>query len=386
MLPCVCKKEFNMARRKKKNTIRSAKALDEKYLGTEPVLNDNPSDADLINAFNWYRYFCDSEKSKKFILQWMKENTRPATDIKLINKVSKHDITKVGISTGWLARIMFQGTTLQEDTLSIFENNIEALKTIGKTYIDESKKEKEEKTDLAPAISIQARTKLKGLAVLDVIEESYYKNEDLDAYQHLQANNITSAVATIALDKFEKHKEEVVLAYTKKNEQCVEAYENVPRRELKKMMVKLEDIVSGIDRYVLNSKKTRKPRKKKETPITKLVEKMKYKTSDKELKLESIDPVKIIGCDRLIVYNTKYRSITILSSDKPEGLTVKGTTIQNFGSNSQSRKLRKPEDVLDLLLKATKAKSVKIVNSLTTKPSKANGRINKDTILLKVYK
>ena len=45
--------------RKKRNVIRSAKQLDEKWLGSEPILANEPSQSDLISAFNWYRYFCE---------------------------------------------------------------------------------------------------------------------------------------------------------------------------------------------------------------------------------------------------------------------------------------------------------------------------------------
>ena len=190
----------------------------------------------------------------------------------------------------------------------------------------------------------------------------------------------------MVMEKFEAYVEEVKLAYEKKDEQCVEAYSNYKKGELGKLLKTINDCVSDLERYALNAKKMRKPRKKKETPITKLIEKLKFQQTDKALQLESIEPTKIIGTDRLVVYNTKTRMASFYNADTPKGLSVKGTTLQGFAKNSQSRKLRKPQDVLDVLLKSTKAKSVKVMNSLTTKPTVPNGRLNSDTILLKVFK
>jgi hypothetical protein len=47
--------------------------------------------------------------------------------------------------------------------------------------------------------------------------------------------------------------------------------------------------------------------------------------------------------------------------------------------------LRKPDEWLSSMSKITKAKARKALQDLKTKQSEANGRINADTIILKVY-
>jgi len=48
--------------------------------------------------------------------------------------------------------------------------------------------------------------------------------------------------------------------------------------------------------------------------------------------------------------------------------------------------LRKPEDILTEIGKTTKARVAKVFIDIKTKEALANGRLNEDTIILKVFK
>lgn len=367
--------------KKKRNTIRSAKQLDEKYLGREPILANEPDQSALISAFNWYRYFCDAEKGKQFLIELLKQEKRK-DEMKLVKKASKTDITSTGISLAWLARIKFQGTVLCPRTQDTFDSGLKNLLV----RVQKNTKPVVEDKEPKKVVSVQTRMKLKSYEIVADLEDALDAGEKFSCYEYLQSNKVSSPLAMLVLDKFEAYAQEVELAYTKKDEQCVEAYKNYKKGELNKMFKTLSEYVSDLERYALNAKKLRKPRKKKETPITKMIEKLKYQETEKNLQLVSIEPTKIIGIDRLIVFNTKYKTITFYNADTPKGLSVKGTTLQGFSKSSQTRKLRKPKEVLDVILKSTKAKSVRVMNSLTTKPSTPTGRLNDNTILLKVFK
>ena len=99
----------------------------------------------------------------------------------------------------------------------------------------------------------------------------------------------------------------------------------------------------------------------------------------------SIPPVKIIGSIRLFTFNTKYKVLTEYVTENPKGFEVKGTTLQNFDKvNSRSTKLRKPDMFLPIALTKTIKQIDKEWDKLTTKTTVPNGRINSDTILLRV--
>jgi hypothetical protein len=98
-----------------------------------------------------------------------------------------------------------------------------------------------------------------------------------------------------------------------------------------------------------------------------------------------VSPEKMVGADQLYLFNTKTRQMKYLVSDRRNGFEVKGSTIIGFDvKNSFKKMLRKPEDYIATLAKATKSKALKELRSLKTKESETDGRINRDTIILKV--
>jgi hypothetical protein len=64
---------------------------------------------------------------------------------------------------------------------------------------------------------------------------------------------------------------------------------------------------------------------------------------------------------------------------------VKGSTIQNFKEDiSIGKRLRKPKETLDDLLAAGKVKLRQLLSNLSTKESALTGRINSDTIIVRI--
>jgi len=101
----------------------------------------------------------------------------------------------------------------------------------------------------------------------------------------------------------------------------------------------------------------------------------------------SVNPTDIIGADQLWTYNTKLKKLTKYNSLGPSGLQVKGTSIIGFDVETSScKRLRKPDETLQKVLGAGKIALRKILEEVKTVASKPNGRINSDTILLRVIK
>ena len=128
----------------------------------------------------------------------------------------------------------------------------------------------------------------------------------------------------------------------------------------------------------------RSPRKAKAKTPEKLVKRLNYMQEFKDLKIKSIDPTDIIGATSLWVYNTKYRILTNYKSDT--GLSVKGSTLLNISDDSVGKKVRKPEMVVPTILSLGKVPLKKVLDDLTTSQIQPNGRINKDTIILRAIK
>ena len=177
-------------------------------------------------------------------------------------------------------------------------------------------------------------------------------------------------------------------------EQLKEGYAHLKKADIKKLRQAIEALMTELDFIIEQAKATRKPRKAKPKSATKLVEKLKYLKTDDKHSLASINPTDIIGANELWVFNVKTRKIGkyVAANIDPKGmkrdgsgLSVKGTTIQGFDeAQSIQKTLRKPEEQLKEFKSAGKVALRKFLDEIKTVDIKLNGRINQDTILLKV--
>jgi len=173
-------------------------------------------------------------------------------------------------------------------------------------------------------------------------------------------------------------------AYYKRCEQAVEGYSHIKRPELNRRIKECNAMLEDLDRIKAAKKAVRKTNK---TPsLEKQVSKVKYKKEDNDFKIVSINPAQIVGKTHLLCFNTKTRKLIEYKTESTDGFIISGTTLKNINSESRAWTLRKPMDILPQALSSTPKQFEKLVKEITTKPSVPNGRINGDTILLRVLK
>ena len=166
---------------------------------------------------------------------------------------------------------------------------------------------------------------------------------------------------------------------------AVEGYSYLRKPQLNRIVANFEKMIDGATTHS-KVKSTRRPRVKRPKAADKQVARLKYCQEDDTYSLQSIDPISIPFSQRVYVFNTKYRQLSIYYSSTPSGFSVKGTSIKEFDPDkSITMTLRKPEDVLPLILSGTVRKIDNLLKTLKTKPRKANGRINNNTVLLKAF-
>jgi hypothetical protein len=78
--------------------------------------------------------------------------------------------------------------------------------------------------------------------------------------------------------------------------------------------------------------------------------------------------------------------LTCFDATAPAGFSIKGTTLQGYDDKAIAKKLRKPEDVLPKVLSGGKRVLNRVMVDINSKEQKANGRLNKYMILLKVVR
>ena len=174
-------------------------------------------------------------------------------------------------------------------------------------------------------------------------------------------------------------------AYYKRDADAVEGYAHLKRSDLNHRIKSCQDMLLDLDKIQSAAKANRKVRKPKIKSADKQVARVQYKKEDHNYKLVSINPILLVGSKRLYTFNTKYKVLIEYCTQSANGFEISGSTIKNFDKvNSREIKLRKPDEFLPIVLKKTIKQIDTEWSKLTTKTIKTNGRINKETILLRV--
>lgn len=382
---------------KKQKTIRG-KFADEKYLGQEPDLRGEVTNAQIISAYNWYNYFYDGDQAKVWIIEYLKEFNKTEKElIKNVNRINSN----LCRTSGWNCRILLLGGNLPQDLQDRNIARIKALASRADTGCSTStstsgnevigKEEDGIEKEVKQVISVQERVTNRANDLIADIEghlDNFYRNGTMfKPVDWLSAQDVKPMIAQKIADYYKPLYAEIFDALNGKNDQLREAYASWKKPKLKIYMEFVKSIVSAAETRTTIVKATRKPRKKKEKPASALVSKLKYKVKDDTFKLDSIDPKQIIGCNQLWIFNTKYRTLGVYNAMGPAGLSVKGSTLVGYDEKtSQIKTLRKPAEQLKKLQEGGKIVLRKFMDEIKCKPKTATGRINNETVLVRIIK
>ena len=166
-----------------------------------------------------------------------------------------------------------------------------------------------------------------------------------------------------------------------------EGYDHLSKKQINHTIKFFDNMFSDLDAYANLKKATRKIRTKKAPSKDKLIAKLKFKQSNSEYKIASVNPLDILEATELWVFNTKNRKLGKYVADDHQILSVKGTTLVGFSERDSVQKtLRKPVEKLQEFNKAGKVALRKFMDDIKATETKLNGRLNEHTVLLKVSK
>jgi hypothetical protein len=220
------------------------------------------------------------------------------------------------------------------------------------------------------------------------LEDSLYEGKTVDpkAYDYLIGKNVPQAMLGKIVAIFESHYAEFQEAKTTKDEDLKDAYAYMKTADWKRYDAFYTALFDGFTQYGQVKKATKKASVRKPPAKEKLVAKLKYLKTETTLKLVSVNPVDIIGAQVLWVYNAKTRKLGKYVAEELGGaLNVKGTTIIGYSEAKSTQKtVRKPEVQLKEFMSANKVELRKFLENIKTTEVKLTGRINEDTVLLKI--
>jgi hypothetical protein len=368
---------------KKSAAVRRPKFADEKYLGPEPEITENSTQTELARAYNWFNYFYTSDDAKAFTISYLKSIKYDNDTIDKLRRVKVIDLHNIG----WNCRLLQTGSTLPE---GLWESIEDRLILLSSKVLDVSESEEEQPTQ--KVVSIQDRINTKTSDLIGELEEEtdvFFREGviQFDIKKWSLEKGIKPQIAKRIAEHFRPQYEEIVEAQEGKDADLVEAYKGWRKPVLKIMGLFLKKIIDHMTEVDAAGQAIRKPRAKKIKPASVLVSKLQFLPEYKELNITSVDPKGIINASQLWVFNPKTRNLSVYHAVGRSGLSVRGTTITGYDTDaSVTKKVRKPEQVVPQVLNAGKVDLRSIMKNLSTTESKANGRINKDTILLRVIK
>ena len=340
------------------------------------------SQGELHLALNWYSQSSEKEQSYKFLLEYCKANGIKAKAAQVEQTVS---------TVGFVCRMLTRGAILDSRSMSWLHTHLESLTKI----VIEAPSDPVTPTIAKPAVPTvdQQSNKIIGLlegAVDELILSGFTKAPD--TLSILRAHGLHGPQGPTIINFFKQVRDEYRLAMTGKDEQLNEGYSNYTEPQMKKMESLYDEIVSNTlsvmnDPVVTPPKAiaVRTPRKKKVRTPEQQVKSLQFCPEDTQLKIKSVPPTRMIGAEGVWVYNRTTRMLSYYAADSEAGLGAKGCALLNYSTTkSRTKKLRKPEGTLPTVLTGGKVALKNLFDSLTTKDAKVTGRVNKETLLVRV--
>jgi hypothetical protein len=377
--------------KKKAPVVRRSKLADEKYTGAEPTWEDAASLTEEqirlrhARAYSFYNYHYTVADLRKDVVEYGQAQLGWGRDE--IRAFNECEDGRVGITICSWSRMMLRGAPREDSTFA--ERKLEELMTHGKARLAE-KQDKEQKLSRKPTVQELMAEKfqdimgeIEGWYDAATLGEEY--PSDMVAWMREQnvpqvfVNKI-GAYYTPAMQELEEAKGKDADAELKG------AYKHVDRARFKRITEFYQALTDALHIYGKVKSAARKARTPRPVSKERMVRRVKYCAEDTAVNVVSIKPTDIIGAAVLWVYNRNTRKLGkyVAAADSKQ-LSIKGSAIIGFDEKqSTCRTLRKPLEQLKAFQQAGKVQLRTFLESIKATPVQLNGRLNKDTLLLKV--
>lgn len=385
-------------------------AVDFKYTGDEPTWDNCESwpiekfMKERSRMLGFYNYYCTAKDLFPDLLKWMANQSYTKEQIKSVKSAGERCVNFTALK---LARAMNLGMVhTREDapeyakdrpgiSLTEAHDDIKYVKSFINKAIDlkvvekkiEEQAETPETKNISPLERLSNKVNTTVIAELEAMiddggfAEKTTKVKGVNLLSLLKANDIPVKGTKEIYDWLEKYRVSLQNCLDKDNEFDVEGWAFTSRVGVKNRLKVITEMIDQLDKYAAANKTVRKPRVKKVKAAALQVKNLKYKESDTDFGIQSVSPLSVPGSHKVIVFNTKYRKLSVYYADSP--IEVKGTSLKNFNEHSFTTTLRKPDEILPIMVNKSEKQIAKAIDALTTKKAPANGRINQETVILR---
>ena len=349
-----------------------------------------PVDKGFNAVKDYFHLQVDRKDCVSQVKTWVKKNFPQPSKYILANPEYHFSMTHHAATAFWYNNDLYKNNDADGNTAKEFLNNLfdKMIPLIEKgKVIYEEKQKANNIVSISPAVKLMRKINITIMQELLDLEDKWIDGDDatINIYDRFKYHGLTNTAISHVKPMIEGWLLDYEDAYYKRCDQAVEGYSHLKRSTLNHRIKVCKAMLEDLERIRSATKATRNVKVKRPKSVDKQVAKVQYKKEDNDFKIVSINPIQIPTKSRLYAFNTKSKMVIEYITESVNGFEISGSTIKNFSKGlSRTICLRKPLDFLPIVLQKTPKQIDAAWQTLKTKTKVPNGRINKDTILLRV--
>ena len=349
-----------------------------------------PVDKGFNAVKDYFHLQVDKKDCVSQVKTWVKKNFPQPAKYILANPEYHFSMTHHAATAFWYNNDLYKNNDADGNTAKEFLNNLfdKMIPLIEKgKVIYEEKQKANNIVSISPAVKLMRKINNTIMQELLDLEDKWIDGDDatINIYDRFKYHGLTNTAISHVKPMIEGWLLDYEDAYHKRCEQAVEGYSHLKRSTLNHRIKVCKAMLEDLERIRSATKASRNVKVKRPKSVDKQVAKVQYKKEDNDYKIVSINPIQIPTKTRLYAFNTKSKMVIEYVTESVNGFEISGSTIKNFSKgSSRTICLRKPLDFLPIVLQKTPKQIDAAWQTLKTKTKVPNGRINKDTILLRV--
>ena len=349
-----------------------------------------PVDKGFNAVKDYFHLQVDRKDCVSQVKTWVKKNFPQPSKYILANPEYHFSMTHHAATAFWYNNDLYKNNDADGNTAKEFLNNLfdKMIPLIEKGKVIYEEKQKANKiVSISPAVKLMRKINNTIMQELLDLEDKWIDGDDatINIYDRFKYHGLTNTAISHVKPMIEGWLLDYEDAYYKRCDQAVEGYSHLKRSTLNHRIKVCKAMLEDLERIRSATKATRNVKVKRPKSVDKQVARVQYKKEDNDFKIVSINPIQIPTKTRLYAFNTKSKMVIEYITESVNGFEISGSTIKNFSKGlSRTICLRKPLDFLPIVLQKTPKQIDAAWQTLKTKTKVPNGRINKDTILLRV--
>ena len=349
-----------------------------------------PVDKGFNAVKDYFHLQVDRKDCVSQVKTWVKKNFPQPSKYILANPEYHFSMTHHAAVAFWYNNDLYKNNDADGNIAKEFLNNLfdKMIPLIEKGKVLYEEKQKANNiVSISPTVKLMRKINNTIMQELLELEDKWIDGDDatINIYDRFKYHGLTNTAISHVKPMIEGWLLDYEDAYYKRCEQAVEGYSHLKKSTLNHRIKVCKAMLEDLERIRSATKATRNVKVKRPKSVDKQVAKVQYKKEDNDFKIVSINPIQIPTKSRLYAFNTKSKMVIEYVTESVNGFEISGSTIKNFSKGlSRTICLRKPLDFLPIVLQKTPKQIDAAWQTLKTKTKVPNGRINKDTILLRV--